>query len=91
MKFRSFQVRQGQRVRVHTGKGTVQLIGNTWHVYAERQWFVWNNDCGDSATLLYNGAIVDSAYYDPRPPEGELIRQVATNKLVPRYKSASGW
>jgi hypothetical protein len=90
-RFGAVQLQQGQRVRVHTGVGTAQWVGNILHVYAARSWFLWNNSCGDRAILSYNGNVIDSAYYDARPPEGELVRQAGTDKLVPRYRSASGW
>lgn len=91
VRFGAVQLQRGQRVRVHTGSGTNQWLGNTLHVYAGRSWFAWNNWCGDRAILSYNGNAIDSAYYDPRPPEGELVRQPGSDKLVPRPKSAAGW
>jgi hypothetical protein len=48
-----------------------------------RQWFVWNNTCGDRATLSYNGSVIDSAFYRPNPPEGVLVRVEGTDELVP--------
>jgi hypothetical protein len=91
LKFGTVQLQRGQRVRVHTGTGTAQWVGNTLHVYAGRSWFVWNNGCGDRAFLSFNTSVIDSAYYDARPPEGELVRQAGTDKFVPRYRAVSGW
>jgi hypothetical protein len=90
-RFGTINLQRGQRVRVHTGVGTAQWVGNTLYVYAGRSWFAWNNGCGDRAFLSFNGNVIDSAYYDARPPEGELGRQAGTDKFVPRYRAASGW
>lgn len=84
VKFGNVQLQRGQRVRVHTGVGTDAWVQNTLHVYAGRSWFVWNNACGDRAYLSYGATEIDSAYYDPRPPEGQLIRRAGTDKFVPR-------
>ena len=46
-------------------------------------WYVWNNACGDRATLSYNGRVIDSAFYRPNPPEGVLTRLQGTDELVP--------
>lgn len=85
MRFGSVSLRRGQKVRVHTGTGYDMWVGNTYHVYAGRKWFIWNNACGDRATLAYAGRVIDSAWYDPSPPAGELVRAQGTDKLVPRF------
>jgi hypothetical protein len=87
-RFGTVQLQRGNRVRVHTGAGASQWVGITLHVYAGRPWFVWNNGCGDRAFLTYNTSVIDSAYYNAYPPEGELVRQAGTDKFVPRYRAA---
>lgn len=72
-----------QRVRVCTGHGAPHWLGNTWYLYLNRDWFVWNNACGDRATLAYRGTILDSARYGPHPPEGVLHRVAGTDRLEP--------
>jgi len=89
--FPSIQLLPGQSIRVHTGSGTAGFIGHTYHYYLGRSWFVWNNGCGDRATVSYNGGVVDSAWYAARVPEGVLVRSTNSDELVPRYKAASGW
>ena len=91
LQFASVQIKAGQRVRVHTGSGTAYWDGNTLHVYAGRSWFAWNNRCGDRATLSYKGTVIDSAYYEPNPPEGVLVRQPGTDRLVPAAAYARRW
>ncbi len=83
VRFSSGTALKGQRVRVHTGRGRDHLMGYTHHVYLGRSWFVWNNRCGDRATLTFNGGLIDSAQYAPNPPEGLLVRQRGTDLLVP--------
>lgn len=90
-RFGSVHLMARHRVRVHTGSGTGYRDGNLLHVYARRSWFVWNNACGDRATLSYSGTVIDSAYYDPNPPEGVLVRQPGTDRLVPAFATARGW
>lgn len=90
--FPAVQVEPGHRVRVCTGRGTPQWIGTTLHLYLNRDWFVWNNACGDRATLAYQGSVIDSARYAPRPPEGVLSRVVGTDRLEPAARAAySAW
>lgn len=90
-RFGIVRVKAGQRVRVHTGSGTDYWEGSLLHVYAGRSWFVWNNACGDRATLSYGGTVIDSAYYEPNPPEGVLVRQPGTDRLVPAPAVAWRW
>ena len=91
VRFASTSVSPGQRVRVHTGTGTNQWVGSTLHVYVGRTWFMWNNVCGDRATLRYSGTVIDSAYYDRNPPEGQLVREPGTDRLVPVYARVGRW
>jgi hypothetical protein len=82
-KFSSLQVRTGEQVRVHTGPGNYWQSGGIHHAYLGRSWFAWNNVCGDRVTLSYNSQVIDSAYYAPSPPEGELYRVANTDRLEP--------
>jgi hypothetical protein len=70
-------------VRVHTGDGETWQEGTIWHLYARRSNYLWNNACGDTATLrLTNGGRIDWASYDPHPPEGVVLNRVpGTNQL----------
>ncbi len=76
-------LKSGQHVRVHTGRGTPGWVGNTYHMYLNREWFVWNNACGDRATLAYEARVIDSAFYRALVPEGQLVRVQGTDELVP--------
>lgn len=89
-KFGSVQLQTGQRVRVCSGRGSDQWVGTTLFVFLNRDWFVWNNGCGDRATLLYQGTIIDSARYAARPPEGVLYRVSGTDRLEPAVGRAYG-
>lgn len=71
----------GRRLRLHTGRGAKGWSGSIFHMYLDRQWFVWNNDCGDRATVRYDDRVVDTAGYAPKPPEGVLIRVYGTDRL----------
>ena len=82
------QVYPGQRVRVCTGRGTNEWVGSTLFVYLNRDWFVWNNACGDRATLAFQLTVIDSARYAPRPPEGQLARVAGTDRLEPARAAA---
>ena len=85
IKFSEGTLSVGRRLQLHTGFGTNGWVGVTFHMYLGRSWFVWNNACGDRATVSYNGRIIDSAAYAPRPPEGVLERIVGTDRLEPSY------
>jgi hypothetical protein len=89
--FGSGQLLVGQRVRVHTGRGTNQWVGSVYHMYLNRGWFVWNNACGDRATLSHQSTIIDWARYRPNPPEGELVRSVGTEWLEPAGRAGLAW
>lgn len=72
----SGQLGPSQSVRVHTGSGQVYLDGETYHLYAGRSNFAWNNKCGDRVTLRVNGALTDWASYDPYPPDGIILHRM---------------
>ena len=69
----------GQSIRLHTGSGQNWWEGSVLHSYLGRSWFVWNNGCGDQATISYSGSTVDWAAYAPNPPERILTRIPSTN------------
>ena len=74
-------LRQGHRLRLHTGRGINQWSGTTFHLHLGREWFVWNNGCGDRVIVRHRQTLVDSAGYAPRPPEGVLTRVPGTDRL----------
>lgn len=74
-------LKQGQSVRVHTGSGKPYWEHSTLHYYLGRSWFIWNNECGDEAAIIFNGAYVDRAGYTPRPPERVLVRIPGTSRF----------
>ncbi|HEV2855669.1 MAG TPA: lamin tail domain-containing protein [Thermoanaerobaculia bacterium] len=72
----------GLSIRVHTGSGEGQWEGNVFHFYVGRSNYIWNNNCGDRATLAIEGGTIDWARYTPNPPEGRILRRVAgTNNM----------
>lgn len=75
------QLLRGQSIRIHTGSGTTYFDGSTYHMYVGANWYKWNNDCGDRATVSRNGYTIDSAGYGPRPREGILSRVPGTDGL----------
>lgn len=81
IKFDAGVLPSGQRLRIHTGRGINQWLGGTFHLYLGRDWFVWNNACGDRVTVRYQQSVVDTAAYAPRPPEGVLTRVAGTDRL----------
>jgi hypothetical protein len=83
IKFDTGQLGKGQHLRLHTGHGSSHWSGGTYHMYLGRSWFVWNNACGDRATLFFQESVIDSAFYRPDPPEGQLVRAQGTDELVP--------
>ena len=91
--FPSVQLQPGHRVRVCTGRGANEWTGGTLFFYLNRDWFVWNNVCGDRATLTYQSTIIDTARYAPNPPEGVLSRVSGTDRLEPAGHTAlhRGW
>jgi hypothetical protein len=82
-------LKQGQRLRLHTGSGVNQWSGNVFHMYLGRDWFVWNNVCGDRATVRFQQNVVDTAGYAPRPPEGVLVRVPGTDRLEPARRETA--
>jgi len=79
----------GKIVRVHSGNGPETVLrdedrrGADFHLFTGQN-YVWNNKEGDTPAL-YNKVTevtVDSASYDPNPPEGEVLRR-GGNKLIP--------
>jgi hypothetical protein len=83
VRFSDGKLLQGQRIRLHTGRGQNGWLENTFHMFLGREWYVWNNGCGDRCTVTYDGRVVDTAGYAPRPPEGILVRVVGTDRLEP--------
>jgi len=81
VKFAVATLQDGHTVRVHTGSGTPWQEGTVHHVFLGRPWFVWNNRCGDQASIVYNGNLVDRATYAPNPPERVLVRNHNTNRF----------
>jgi len=57
----------GQSMRIHTGPGVSRWEGNLLHVHAGRNWFVWNNRCGDKAVFSFEQWVIDWAAYAPNP------------------------
>ena len=83
----------GHTVRVHSGSGPESVIKPEDRVSADHHLFtgrnyVWNNKQGDSPTLFdpANEQNIDQAYYDPYPPEGQVLVRMG-NKLVPAAAS----
>jgi hypothetical protein len=84
----------GKTVRVHSGSGPDNVIrdedrqGADFHLFTDKD-YVWNNKEGDTPAL-YNPVTkvtLDSASYDPNPPEGEVLVR-SGDKLVPSTKAA---
>lgn len=91
VRFNQGQLSQGQRLQLHTGTGLGVWVGNVFHMYLGLGWFIWNNKCGDRATIRYNGGLIDTAGYAPGPPEGILVRVPGTDRLEPAARRASSW
>lgn len=80
----------GGIVRVHSGGripleqlDPVDVRGADYHIFTGDS-YIWNNDCGDKPSLydLIRKKWIDKTFYDPNPPEGEILIRVG-NKLVP--------
>ncbi|HAX41799.1 MAG TPA: lamin tail domain-containing protein [Bryobacteraceae bacterium] len=79
----------GKNVRVHSGSGPESIIrdddrrGADYHVFTGKN-YIWNNKEGDTPALFnrVTEVTLDSASYDPNPPEGEVLVR-SGNKLVP--------
>ena len=76
------QLGSGKTLRVHSGKEVpvAQLRpedaqGADFHLFAQRDLYVWNNADGDCAGLWQRdlGQWRDKACYDPLPPEGVVL------------------
>jgi hypothetical protein len=87
----------GEIVRVHSGKPREGVIspedraGAHHHIFTGDDRYVWNNR-EDDTPLLHNdprNETIDSASYDPNPPEGAVLVRLGA-KLV-RQASAAGW
>ena len=81
----------GQTLRVHAGQdrglGLIRaedLFGAEHHAFTGRDQYVWNNKEGDTAGLwgLRQMNWIDTASYDPSPPEGVVLIR-AGDKLLP--------
>ena len=89
-------LKPGEVLRVHAGRGRDLSVlnaedrkGADWHAFTGADAYVWNNREGDAPALYEHAAnvTVDSASYDPFPPEGAVLyRQGA--RLVPMPVSA---
>lgn len=85
----SGSLQPGKTVRVHSGSGPESILreedryGADHHLFTGKN-YVWNNREGDRPTLhnKVTQVTVDTASYDPNPPEGEVLIRVG-NKLVP--------
>ena len=85
----------GENVRIHTGRSAdwwaaqaEDKTGVNYHSFAERGSFVLNNRCGDTISLWTkdragNWQCVDSATYDPNPPEGAILERSGSKLVVP--------
>lgn len=82
--FSSGVLKPGQVLRVHAGRGPVNvlraedLVGADFHLFTGNDAYVWNNDRGDCASLWMAGASAyfDKACYAPNPPEGVVLTRV---------------
>jgi hypothetical protein len=76
----------GQIVRVHTGRhrDLAAMLQEDWkgahlHAFAERDWFVLNNQCGDVISLWSKDSqgqwaiLEDKARYSKNPREGAIL------------------
>jgi hypothetical protein len=84
----------GQVVRVHAGSGpasalkTEDRFGADFHVFTGRDQYTWNNDRGDCAAIgRTDRELTDQAWYDPYPPEGDVLQRVG-NMLLASYAAA---
>ncbi len=79
----------GRTVRVHSGSGPDSVIqpgdraGAEHHLFTGRD-YVWNNRQADSPTLFDTtlNQNVDQTFYNPNPPEGQVLVR-SGNKLIP--------
>lgn len=95
--FTSGTLGAGEVVRIHAGHGPVTALnpedrnGATYHVFTNRDQYVWNNAEGDTSRITEksgNSEVeTDKANFDPYPPEGVVLVRSGT-KLVPSSSSA---
>ena len=78
-------------LRVHAGQRRDLSVlnaedrnGADWHSFTGEDAYVWNNREGDAPTLHERATneTIDSATYDPHPPEGFVLHRQGT-ELVP--------
>ena len=68
----------GEALRLHSGFGFDSRVGDVLHIFRNAGNYVLNNMQGDRITLRdVNGNVIDSAYYEPYPPEGEILFRIA--------------
>ena len=83
--FSGGKLKSGQSIKVHSGKGSTEFVGEVYHFSLNRERYIWNNKCGDYAVLRRAEKLIDWAMYDPNPPENTVLRRrEGTNKLVPQ-------
>lgn len=87
-RFSSGTLKPGESVRVHSGRQRDLSVlyaedqrGATYHTFSGEDRYVWNNDKGDRAGLFDKDGKIDSAAYDPYPPEGVILVR-SGDKLV---------
>lgn len=95
----AFTLPAGKIARVHSGQRRDLSIvrpedvsGADLHVFTGKDAYVWNNAQGDTP-LLFKAATkttIDSASYDPNPPEGIILIRNG-DKLVPSVARAANW
>lgn len=75
-------LKPGEVLRVHAGQRRDLSVlnpedrsGADWHAFTGEDAYVWNNREGDAPTLYEQAAkaAIDSASYDPYPPEGTVL------------------
>lgn len=85
----------GQVLRVHTGRSADQIymhasdrLGADIHAFAESSSFILNNRCGDKIALWmkrpdgsWHPLPIDSATYDPNPPDGKVLQRMGGRLL----------
>lgn len=84
----SGSLQPGKTVRVHSGSGPEGVLrdqdrrGADHHLFTGKS-YVWNNQEGDTPTLhnKVTKVTLDSASYDPNPPEGDVLVRIG-DKLV---------
>ena len=84
-------LKAGEVLRVHAGQrrdlsvlNAEDRSGADWHSFTGEDAYVWNNREGDAPALYEPAAkaTIDSASYDPYPPEGVVLHRQGA-KLVP--------